>query len=48
VLLNCFFSAMENEQFEYNVVKVAVLEERGKNYLVKRMPISPSTEFRNG
>jgi hypothetical protein len=30
VLLNCYFSAMENQQLEYNVVEVAVLEERGK------------------
>jgi hypothetical protein len=30
VLLNCYFSAPENQQFEYNAVKVAVLEERGK------------------
>jgi hypothetical protein len=30
VLLNCYFSAMDNQRFEYNVVEVAALEERGK------------------
>jgi hypothetical protein len=29
---NCYFSAMENQQFEYNVVEVAVLEKRGKEF----------------
>jgi hypothetical protein len=30
-LLFRYFSAMENQQFEYNVVEMVLLEERGKD-----------------
>jgi hypothetical protein len=29
MLLNCYFCAMENQLFQYNVVEVTILEERG-------------------
>jgi hypothetical protein len=44
---NAWHPVLLNSYFEYNVVEVAVLEERGKELSgYMRMPISPSSESR--